>query len=66
MTRYHGTLGNYLGQRKAQKCGYFTPADIQKYLLDISSGLSFLHNHGIMHRGTQLFATQLPFVSAAD
>lgn len=55
MQKYHGTLGEYLKNRKKQQFdNYLSPAELQKYLLDIASGLAFLHKHAVIHRGLYL------------
>jgi len=53
MTKYAGTLSNFIEKRRAQNCGGFAPADLKRFILDIARGLQFLHSNKIIHRGTR-------------
>jgi serine/threonine protein kinase len=46
MTKYSCTLSQYLGKQQR----LLQPMSIYRYALQIISGLSFLHTHGIIHR----------------
>mmetsp|Transcript_18155 Transcript_18155/g.51206 ORF Transcript_18155/g.51206 Transcript_18155/m.51206 type:complete len:532 (+) Transcript_18155:93-1688(+) len=54
ITKYSSTLGNEIRKRKIdvdeQSDDPYTPDEVVRYLLDITSGLKFLHDQNIIHR----------------
>ena len=53
MKRYSGTLSTFIAKHHRKKIR-FPPHVIRSFLIDIATGLKFLHKQNIIHRGMLL------------
>ena len=53
MKQYSGTLLDVIKKRKEEN-KRFSPSEIIHILHDVASGLQFLHEHNVIHRGMAL------------